>query len=125
MHRALALVLVAGCGTAIHTSQLNAPPTPMRARAVATVELLTAGAPSRSHVNVALLEAVEGGSFAFDATREMLGDLRAHAAAMGCDALVIGTVTPDTDLSSDPRYRKTIVGTCIIYTAEPEMIARP
>lgn len=88
----------------------------MSGRAAETVELFTAGAPSRPHVDVALLEAVEGGSFAYHATTEMLGDLRARAAAMGCDALVIGTVTPDTNLSSDSLYRKTIVGTCIVYT---------
>jgi len=109
--RALLCLLVAGCGSAVHTTQLNAPPVAMTARPPTAVELFSAGAPPRPHVDVALLQAEEP-DFAADAVASMVDDMRGRAGAMGCHGLVLGAISPDPQL----RHRKTMVGTCIVYT---------
>jgi hypothetical protein len=128
-----ALLLAAGCGTSIHATPLNPSPVQMAPRPGAAVELYTSGAPARPHVDVLLLEAEETSSFSMDKTAEMLGKLRERAGAMGCDAIVVGGMSSrdpgvrdaESWISDNPKGRKGIFGTCIVYTAEPETIARP
>src|SRR5579863_7942781 len=70
---------------------LNAPPHPMTARTPDSVEVFTAGPPTRPRVDVAVL--------VNNITTDPLGDLRRRAAALGCDGLVIDGST----------------NTCIVY----------
>ncbi len=116
MLRALLVpLLVTGCGTSINATALNPSPVRMTARPAKAVELYTLGAPTRPHVDVALLEAEEGGSFTFEVTAEMLGDLRERAGKMGCDAIVIGSIRTPDPIQTTGNYNKGIVGTCIVY----------
>jgi hypothetical protein len=131
---ALALVLVAGCGTSITATMVNAPPHPMGPRPPASVELFTSGAPARPHVDVALLEAEQtSSSVSTHGTPEMLTKLRERGAQMGCDGIVIGGMSSRdpgiTDaeawLVDRPRGRKGVYATCIVYTYEQPIAAAP
>lgn len=121
------LFLLVGCGTSIRTTTINASPRPLAPRDPATVELFTSGAPPRPHVDVALFEAEESSSFSVEGTPEMLGHLRTRGARLGCDAVVIGGMSSrdpglaDTEswLVKNPKSRKGIYATCIVYVDEP------
>lgn len=125
------LLLAAGCGTSIHATTLNSSPVPMAPRPAHAVELFTSGAPHRPHVDIALLEAEESSSFSLDKTPEMLGKLREKAGAMGCDAIVIGGMSSrdpglrdkESWLIDNPKGRKGMYGTCIVYTPEYPAVA--
>lgn len=125
--RFLALVLAAGCGTSIHTTPINPAPRPMAPRDPASVELFTSGAPQRAHVDVAFIEAEESSSFSTHGTPEMLNELRQKGARLGCDAVVIGGLTSrdpgvtDTEswLVENPKGRKGVFATCIVFTEPP------
>lgn len=125
------LLLAAGCGTSIHATTLNPSPVPMQARPAYAVELYTSGAPHRPHVDIALLEAEESSSFSLDKTAEMLGKLRERAGAMGCDGIVIGGMSSrdpglrdkESWLVENPKGRKGIYGTCIVYTPDYPAVA--
>jgi len=118
------LLLAVGCGTSIHSTAINPAPRPMAPRSPASVELFTSGAPQRPHVDVAFLEAEESSSFSTHRTPEMLNKLREKGAQMGCDAVVIGGVSSRdpgiTDAESwlvdNPKGRKGVFATCIVYT---------
>lgn len=128
---ALLLASTAACGTSIRTTAVNPAPYPMSPRPPATVELFTSGAPARPHVDVALIEAEESSSFSTHGTAEMLGKLRERGAEMGCDAVVIGGMSSrdpgladtETWLVDNPKSRKGVFATCVVYTAPPEPIA--
>ena len=128
---ALALVAAAGCGTSIRETVINQPPRPMASRPPETVELFTSGAPARAHVDVAFLEAEEASSFSTDGTADMLNKLRNRGAQRGCDAVVVGGVSSrdpglndtETWLVDNPKGRKGIYGTCIVYTEPPQAIS--
>lgn len=115
---------VAGCGTTIKETVINQPPRPMAARPPETVELFTSGPPARPHVDVAFLEAEESSSLSTDETAEMLTKLRKRGAERGCDAVVIGGLSSrapglndgETWLVDNPKARKGIYATCIVYT---------
>jgi hypothetical protein len=125
--RLIVLILAAGCGTSIRTTAINPAPRPMAARDPATVELLTSGAPQRAHVDVAFIEAEETSSFSVDETPEMLGELRAKGAQLGCDAVVVGGMSSrepgvgdaESWLVDKPKHRKGVFATCIMYTEPP------
>jgi hypothetical protein len=122
-----ALGLAAGCGTSIHTTPINPAPRPMAPRDPASVELFSSGAPQRVHVDVAFLEAEESSSFSTHRTPEMLSKLREKGAQLGCDAVVIGGLSSrdpgitdaETWLVEDPKGRKGVFATCIVYTEPP------
>lgn len=123
----LALLLAVGCGTSIQTTPINPAPRPLAPRPPASVELFTSGAPPRAHVDVAFLEAEESSSFSTHRTPEMLNKLRERGAQMGCDGIVIGGLSSrdpgvtdtETWLVSNPKGRKGIYATCIVYTEPP------
>lgn len=128
-----ALLFTAACGASVTRTDLNAPPRPMAARHPATVELFTSGAPMRPHVDVAVLEAEESSSFSRADTRDLIVALRDRAASMGCDGVVISGATSrdpgvndkESWLVEQPRGRKGLFATCIVYSdAPPLMTAR-
>jgi len=121
------LLLAVGCGTSIQATAINPAPRPLSPRPPASVELLTSGAPQRSHVDVAFLEAEEASSFSTHGTPEMLAKLRERGAQMGCDAVVIGGLSSrdpgigdaEAWIVEHPKGRKGIYATCIVYTEPP------
>ncbi|MBK6696813.1 MAG: hypothetical protein IPG50_32175 [Myxococcales bacterium] len=96
IHRAafvLALALAsAACGHSLEYTPLNAPPRALAPRSPESVELLMATRPSRAFVEVGLFE-IEQRSPTSGGTPEMLAKVRARAAGVGCDALMVGEPT--------------------------------
>ena len=121
------LLLIAGCGTSIKTTTLNASPRAMQPRPPETVELYTSGPPARGHVDVALIEAEESSSLSVADTGDMLRKLREKGGQMGCDAVVVGGSSSrdpglrdaETWIAEDPKGRKGFYATCIMYSAPP------
>jgi hypothetical protein len=121
------LLALVGCGTAIRTTAINAPPRPMAPRPPDSVELFTSGAPDRPHVDVAFIETEEQSSLSVSDTPEMLRALREEGGRMGCDAVVLGGASSrdpgvrdaETWILEDSKGRKGFYGTCIVYTAPP------
>ncbi|HTE56915.1 MAG TPA: hypothetical protein VK698_38950 [Kofleriaceae bacterium] len=123
----LSILLAAGCGTSLHTTQLNAPPRAMQPRQPESVEVFTSGAPPRPHVDVALIEAEEQSSLSVADTADMLHKLRERGADMGCDAVVLGGASSrdpgvrdlESWVAENPKGRKGFYGTCIVYSGPP------
>jgi len=98
-----------------------------------SVELFTSGAPARPHVDLVLLEAEATSGLSTDRTPEMLDELRARAAQLGCDGIVLGGMSSrdpnlgdaEAWLVEHPRERKGLYATCIVYTAPPAFAAQP
>lgn len=106
----------------------------MTPRPVESVELFTSGAPARDRVDVALIEVEEASSWSQADTPEILRALRTRAAALGCDAVVVGGASSRdpglNDLSVTPelekRSRRGFWGTCVVYRdAGPSVAAAP
>jgi hypothetical protein len=101
---ALAMVLVAGCTTAVQVQALNASPRPLTPRPADEVEVISTGRPTRPMIEVAQLTS---GPDRAPGDRH-LARLRAKAAELGCDALVLRypvTREPIDDLG----------GTCVMW----------
>jgi hypothetical protein len=115
MRLAVLAVLATGCGIALNTTAINPAPRATTARDPATVEVYTGGPPPRPRVDVSITWA-QLGSPSTDPFREMLGELRRQAGALGCDALIVQRISVQT-----------MVATCAMYTdgAQSPTAARP
>jgi hypothetical protein len=89
------------------------------------VEVFASGPPSRPHVDVAIIEAVQTHSLNEQGTALMIQQLIAQAAAIGCDGIVLGGTTdhqgasPGRALSLlDPGSTKR-QATCVVYDDPP------
>jgi hypothetical protein len=88
------------------------------ARSPESVEVFATTAPTRPHVDVSFFEADERSNHARN-TGEFIAKLREAAAARGCDALVLNSVSNVLELQG--RYsdnNKDVAATCIVYTAQ-------
>lgn len=119
---AFALLLAAGCGTAVKTTVINSSPRAMHPRSPASVEVFTSGPPDR-RVDVALIEVEEQSSLSTADTAELINALRERGAAMGCDAVVLGGASSrdpgvtdaETWITEEQKGRRGFYGTCIVY----------
>lgn len=84
-----ALLPLFACGHALHYSALNPPPRPLSPRAPASVEVFMSGRPTRAFVDVGLFE-IEQNTPGSGGSDEMIAKVRARAANVGCDALILG-----------------------------------
>ena len=91
---------ISACGVAISEDVVNPAPHPMQPRTPDQVEIFTAGAPARPHVDVAVYRAVVSGPTTND---DRIAKLRETAAQRGCDGLVLA--------NTDAGW----AGTCIVY----------
>jgi len=113
-----------GCvGSSVETTRLNAAPRPLVSRPPQSVEIYASSAPTRAHVDIALLRANQG-NFETD-TPAMVQSLAERAGELGCDALFIsgaserpGGVPPDAFYLIDPGSHA-LIGTCIVYVPQP------
>ncbi|GAB4558423.1 MAG: hypothetical protein Tsb0020_03390 [Haliangiales bacterium] len=118
--------LFAACGTSVHATRLNHAPRPMQPRPVESVEVYASGPPPRATIDIAFLEAEQASSWSMDKTPELISELRHKAAELGCDAVVIGGTGSrdpglrDTEswLVENPKERKSVYGTCVMYADE-------
>ena len=136
MRPALLLTFVAvgltGCGTRTSYVRLNQPPGPMTARDPASVEVYSATRPDRPWVEIGIIEAQQASDFSGHDMPEIVAEMRARAAAEGCDALIITSNndsvvgTSDDDGSGSTSTLKGYRGACAMYRpASPPAVARP
>lgn len=111
---ALALAFAAACGTSTRLVATNPPPRAMRPRPPESVEVYLGSLPTRSFVEVGVLQDVPKGIFlgrTLDYTaRQMpaiIQSMRARAARFGCDAVVLNTESKST--------RDAFWGACLVY----------
>jgi hypothetical protein len=113
-----ALVL-AGCQATVFYTQLVPPPHAMAPHRVEDVEVLVVTPPVAPHVDVGLLQVTTG-----DGARtstQMVARLRAEAAALGCDALLITGVENQAGRYSRPSMQ----GSCVVYkTPQPATVGK-
>jgi len=116
-------------GSTVETTRLNAAPRPLVARPAQSVEIYSSSAPTRPHLDVALLRADQS-NFGTD-TPQMVRALAERAGELGCDALFIsgtserpGGVPGDFYYLLDPGSHA-LFGTCIVYVPEPAPAAAP
>jgi hypothetical protein len=98
----------------VHSTQLNAPPRPLGARDATTVEVFSSGPPQRSHVDVALIVAEGDALFTL---QRYVSEIRDHAAALGCDAVVF-------DSAALVKGTTSMKATCIAYGDPPPVSRR-
>jgi hypothetical protein len=119
-------IAAVGCGTFVTYTPLNRTPRPLAPRPAASVELFSSAAPSRPHVDVALLEVEQNDR---QGNAVMVQTLRERAGTMGCDAVFI-VGTRERDGSRYDLGFRTLTATCIVYTdganpAPPPIVEAP
>lgn len=85
----VAFVPLVACGHKLQYSALNPPPRPLSPRAPDSVEVFMSARPTRPFVDVGLFE-IEQMTPGSGGTDAMIAKVRARAANLGCDALIIG-----------------------------------
>jgi len=103
-----AALLVAGCAPKVFYTPVVRSPRRLTARPIEEVETFLITPPSRPHTNVGLLQVSAGDEYT---TKEMLRDLRARAARIGCDAVLITSI----DQRVTRHTSASIQGSCIVY----------
>ena len=121
----LVVSLFAGCGTYVGFTPINDPPHALGPRPARSVEVLSSGAPTRPHVDVAVVEVEQTHGLNEQGTGLMIRRLRQQAAAIGCDAIVLGGVTDHQGAEPgsgwallDPGSTKR-QATCVVYDDPP------
>jgi hypothetical protein len=124
----LSLVLAA-CGTYVTAVPTNRPVRAMVPRDPMSVEVFTSAIPQRAYVEIAYLESQQESDLSLDSAATVLEKMRARAAQMGCDGLIIGggndavvgSSFRGTGSTSTLRgYR----GTCVQWS-DGQMVAAP
>jgi hypothetical protein len=105
------MVVVAGCAMEVTTTPINAPPSAMTARTPDSVELFASGPPTRTHVDVALIQAQPNSTTIDDSAANLIAALRARAASIGCDGLVVTQID-----RAQGRQLQSASGTCVVWT---------
>lgn len=93
----------------VTTTPINAPPSAMTARTAESVELFASGPPTRTHVDVALIQAQPNSPTIDDSATTLIAALRARA--IGCDGLVITQID-----RAQGRQLQSASGTCVVWT---------
>jgi len=122
------LVCAASCAlSSVETTLLNAPPHPLVARPARSVEIYASSAPTRPHVDVALLRADQA-NFGTDTAR-MVQSLAERAGELGCDALYVSGASERAAARGDWALldpgSHNLFGTCIAYLPESPTEALP
>jgi len=123
---AFALVLaLAACGATTRFVATNPSPRPLAPRPPAAVQVFTSGRPAIPYVEVGVLQGRQGGLIVTgaDAMPEIVTKMRADAAAIGCDGLIInGSADRVEGTSTGPTTVQGFWGACIVFLA-PERAA--
>jgi hypothetical protein len=121
---AILSTLVTACGTFVTETPINRSPHLLSPRPPGSVEVFSSGPPPRSHVDVAFLEAEQTHGLNSQRTGLMIERLRARAADMGCDGIVIGGVREKDGAQPGSGWdildpgSTTMHATCIVYRTE-------
>jgi len=107
--------LALGCWNAtVYYTQLLPPPRPMVPRRVEDVQVLVVTPPPAPHVDVGLMQVTTGDGVR--TSTQMVARLRAAAATLGCDAVLITSVE---NQAPGRAGRPSMQGSCIVYKAPP------
>lgn len=107
----LAMCLATGC-MSIAVTEINHPPHALSRRLPDEVEVFSSGAPTRSHVDVALISVRDT---VHPDMAHFVDVLRDTAGKMGCDAIA---------LQPADIHHVGLVATCIVYSDQPPSMAR-
>jgi hypothetical protein len=111
--------LLAACGGATTSIvATNASPRALAPRLAHEVEVFTAGVPTRPFVEVAVIQTRDTGSSGLAPLPSLVGDMRAEAARVGCDALLVYSGNnPIATEAPRPASRVTegLWGACVVY----------
>lgn len=108
-----AAVSVTACGPVVWHEPIGKPARPMWPKRPEEVVVITQK-PDRPFVEVALLRAQESD---YDLSRgTLVQKLRAHAAKMGCDGVVLVGATQTGELFARDERRDALLATCIQFT---------
>ena len=110
-------LLLTGCPAAVFYTHLAEPPHPLTPHRVEDVQVLVVTPPAAPHVDVGLFQVTSGQDA--PTAKEMVARLRAEAAALGCDAVLITAI--DNQASRD--VRASVHGSCIVYKQPPPATA--
>jgi len=83
------LALTPACGTTTRWVATNPSPRPLVPRHPSTVEVWTTGIPNRAYTEVGIITARQSSEFSVDEMPQIIKELRAEAARIGCDAISI------------------------------------
>ena len=123
-----------GCGTFVTATTLDDRVPWPSATAERDVQIFASGPPSRPHSDIAILEARQTHGLNDQGVDVMIQRLRAQAAEIGCDAVVLGGFSEYRGARSDSALAildesATLQrATCIVYTdaapSRPMLVAR-
>jgi hypothetical protein len=122
---ALAVLVLSACGTSVSETYVNDPPATMVPRGPRSVRIYASGPPARPHLDVAILQAVQTHGFNEQGLDIMLDQLRARAAELGCDGVVVGGIRERDGFPPDSGFylldpgATTLHATCIAFTSPP------
>ena len=125
------IACVAACGTTTQFTPTNPSPRQMQPRDPATVHVYSAGKPDVPYVEVGIIQARQSSEFSTHNMPEIIGEMRARAAEIGCDGVIINgannTVVGHEDLIG-PGSTDTLEGfwgACVMYEAPREAATTP
>jgi hypothetical protein len=112
---------LAGCGTYTNFTPINSPPHELTSRPSSRVQVFASGRPRRPYVDVAVIQVEQTHGLNEQGAQLMIDSIRAQAAALGCDAVVLGGITDHAGARSgsalallDPGSTKQTAA-CIVY----------
>lgn len=127
-------LLLAACGTTTQWVPTNPSPRPLAPRAPSTVEVWTTGVPNRPYTEVGLITARQASAYSTHQMPEIINALRAEAAKIGCDAVMLQG-KDDSIVGSGSSFRGTgssstttlegYWGACLVYLEETRQDDQP
>jgi len=122
------VVMLTACGTTTQWVPTNPSPRPLTPRPPSTVEVWTTAVPNRPYTEVGLITARQSSDLSVDGMPEIINELRAEAARIGCDAVMLqgkddkvvgGGSTFRGTGSSSTSTLEGYWGACIVYLDTP------
>jgi hypothetical protein len=104
----VAVSLLSGCGSYFSYAELNPAPPGHPPRAAEAVDVYSSAPPTRAHVDVRVIEALQGFG---EGTNGVVSKLRAEAGREGCDAIYLRGVHMGTMQNAGRAS-----ATCLMYT---------
>lgn len=122
---------IAGCGTSVSHTYINGPQGTSTPRSPGSVRIYASGPPARPYRDVALLEARQSHGLNEQGMDLMLDRLRARAAQLGCDGVVVGGIRERSGSPPGSGFylldpgATTLHGTCIVFGDETSASLSP
>ncbi len=121
-----ALLAVAACGTTTRFVATNPSPHPLATKQTLQVDVYTTAAPTTPYVEVGILQSRQSSELSLDEMPDIIQKMRAEAAKIGCDGVIINGLSDKTvgsgygdahGSSSSTTTLEGFWGACIVYLA--------